>query len=236
MLAMMHPFTAPTMMDHMMADMIYHTTHHDRHPRVQEGDDAYSLTIAAPGVRASDVEVTIDEGVLKVAGQTNTRVTETEISLPHNADADQVSVGCVDGLITVTMPKLMPPAPTNITVDTSPPSMSEGTPHYTLTLSAPGLAANDIVVQAKHEAGSLLKINGETKRTGARLDRTFRLPRDADADLTQASHVDGLLTLSVPKKAVTAQRIPIKAASDTPPNHQEGQDSGNHADDAAMVE
>jgi len=154
-------------------------------------------------------------------------VVNSSISLPHNADADRVSVACIDGLITVTVPKIAPPPPTTITVDPSPPSMSEETPHYTLTVAAPGLAAEDVVIQATYEAGSFLKIKGETKRTGSRLDRTYRLPQDADAELTQASHIDGLLTLCVPKKPVSVRRIPINLQTEAVANAEQPLDPVN---------
>lgn len=47
----------------------------------------------------------------------------------------------------------------------------------------------------------MLKVSGETKRTGSRLaKRSFRLPRDADVANARAMHVDGILTVTIPKK------------------------------------
>jgi len=72
---------------------------------------------------------------------------------------------------------------------------------YTLTLVAAGLAPTDIVLTA---AATLITAKGKTARTGAELDRRLRLPRDADAAAARATCVDGVLTITVPKKAKAA--------------------------------
>merc|ERR1712070_828627 len=74
-----------------------------------------------------------------------------------------------------------------------------------VTLVAAGLAASDLIVSAS--AAGVLKVEGETKRTGSKIARSFKLPRDADASLATACHVDGILTLKVPKKAEAAKQI-----------------------------
>ena len=68
---------------------------------------------------------------------------------------------------------------------------------YKLTLEAPGVAASDLAIVAKD---GVLSISGTAKRTGAKFAKTYRLPRDADATWASAVHVDGLLTISVPKR------------------------------------
>merc|ERR1719152_913220 len=79
---------------------------------------------------------------------------------------------------------------------------------YKLTLVAAGLSPADLSIRV--ERGHVLKVTGETQRTGARVARTFRLPRDADEAAAHAAHVDGILTLTVPKKiSPEAKRIAI---------------------------
>merc|ERR1719465_335685 len=45
------------------------------------------------------------------------------------------------------------------------------------------------------------------KRTGAHLKRKFRMPRDADTPGASACSVDGILTISVPKRPKAAPRV-----------------------------
>merc|ERR1719502_2322088 len=75
---------------------------------------------------------------------------------------------------------------------------------YKVTLVAAGLAASDMEVVA--EQCGVLRVKGETARTGASIARSFQLPRDADAQRATASHVDGILTLTVPKKSEQVKR------------------------------
>jgi len=81
---------------------------------------------------------------------------------------------------------------------------------YTFTLNAAGVRPADISVTIDD---TLMAIKGETKTTGARLQHFFRLPRDADAEKTNASSVDGLLTVSVPKKVLVTVDIPIEGGA-----------------------
>ena len=89
---------------------------------------------------------------------------------------------------------------------------------YTFTLVAAGFAAADLVLSVD---GGLIKVKGQSARTGARLERHVQLPRDADATAAHASHVDGILTVSVPKKdAAEPRRVPVNAEAST--NEEQG--------------
>ena len=62
----------------------------------------------------------------------------------------------------------------------------------------------------------VIKVDGETAKTGARVHKNVRLPRDADHRAASASHVDGLFTVAVPKKAAAEAKkeIVVDAATD----------------------
>merc|ERR1719231_425425 len=80
------------------------------------------------------------------------------------------------------------------------------TPRYELTLPAPGVSACDLLVVADDQ---VLKVSGETRRTGASVLKSARMPRDADPTGATATHVDGVLTVSIPKKPVAEPRTLI---------------------------
>lgn len=99
---------------------------------------------------------------------------------------------------------------------------------YTLTLVAPGLAPTDLDITI--DDSNVLKVDGENARTGASIERSVRLPRDADGAGARASHVDGILTLTVPKKLAESKLITVNVPSPaTMAIDKEAQDAGARA-------
>lgn len=222
MMLAMNPF-APTMLDAMMADVLDVApvfSSRNAPPRISVNEDgAYALIIEAPGVATADLKVRVENGALKIDGETRSRahthVVHWTTSLPKDADVEQATVSHIDGIVKVTLPKLMPAEPIVIAVsgdaEETPSDESDATPPaYTLTLAAAGVKATDLEVVAKPDDG-VLSVRGKTARTGARLSKSFRLPADADATRASATHVDGLLTLVVPKKPATTLELEAQA-------------------------
>ena len=58
--------------------------------------------------------------------------------------------------------------------------------------------------------------SGKTERTGARVERAYTLPRDADAEHVSASHVDGILTLIIPRKCASVHKTHIAVNAPKP--------------------
>jgi HSP20 family protein len=97
---------------------------------------------------------------------------------------------------------------------------------YEITVELPGVKADDIDVGVhdgtltiKGEKRSEQKEEGRTwyftERTFGSFLRSFRLPADADADKISADHQDGLLTITIPKKApeiAAGKKIKVKSA------------------------
>ena len=94
---------------------------------------------------------------------------------------------------------------------------------YRIAMELPGVAEEDIhlsvddgVVTVKGEKKASREEKGESwyfsERQFGSFSRSFRLPQDADASAVKAEMKDGLLTVTVPKKALEAPkstRIPI---------------------------
>ena len=222
MLSIMSPLAPMRMFDAVMADVLS-----DAHcariaheaPHLSEHDDKYVVHVEAPGVAAADLMVETRSGKMSIRGETNSaghrRFVNYSIALPQDADADHAHAEHADGLITVTVPKKEAKA-TLIAVsaadaertDEEEEDASESRP-YKLTLVAAGVAPADLALHVEH---GVLEVKGETKRTGACLNRSFRLPRDADTANARAEHIDGILTVTIPKKlAVEAKRIKLIA-------------------------
>merc|ERR1712146_390348 len=84
-------------------------------PRLEEKDDSFALTVAAPGVKADNLKVTIEHDVhssrdsIKVVGETSssshTHFVNWTSSLPRNADGAKATAEAIDGIVMVSIPK-----------------------------------------------------------------------------------------------------------------------------------
>lgn len=83
---------------------------------------------------------------------------------------------------------------------------------YRITVELPGVEEKDIdvtvqegMITVKGEKSSSREDKGDTwffsERQYGAFSRTFRVPNDAQADKVEADLKDGVLTLSIPKKA-----------------------------------
>jgi HSP20 family protein len=99
---------------------------------VHENDQAYVVTAAVPGLGADDLNITLHEGTLTIAGEftapqadDNTRVLLNErdygkfsrsIKLPQVIDVEAVEATYDNGILTLTLPKLPNAQPRQIPV------------------------------------------------------------------------------------------------------------------------
>ena len=84
--------------------------------RTAAGPSDYRLTLALPGMRPADLKLTVEDGVLSIAGETKTghqhlRVARRE-RLPHDADVAAAIAVAEHGILTVVLPKREPSTPT----------------------------------------------------------------------------------------------------------------------------
>lgn len=189
-------------------------------PRITDAADKMTISITAPGVSPADLTIeALDGPRIKVRGHTkveaHSHVVDYTVQLPADADAANASAEAADGLITVSVPKKAAPEPARLPVHTISQPMPDAEqggdadqdkqPPYSLTVAAAGIAASDLTlsVEAANNigGGSVLKVAGSSTKTGAYLDRLYRLPKDAETEKAHASHVDGLLTVLIPRKA-----------------------------------
>jgi len=187
-------------------------------PRLSSTADAHTVSLVAPGLAPSDVIIEAHpDGRLTIRGENmNKRKLDWSIALPLDADTEEASAEVADGLITVSV-KRVKPETAEIDVSTEPVTDEEDE-SYTFSLVAAGFAAADLALSVD---GGLIKVKGESARTGALLERHVRLPRDAEATAAHASHVDGILTVSVPKKAAAQpRRVPVNAEASS--NEEQG--------------
>jgi HSP20 family protein len=109
----------------------------DWHPLVDisETDEEYRVHAELPGVDKEDIKVSVDDGVLTVQGSREIKKEEEDkerkfhriersygsfsrsFSLPDNADLENISADCKDGVLDVGIPKLQEPKKRGIEVD-----------------------------------------------------------------------------------------------------------------------
>lgn len=206
-------------------------------PRITKSPDgSYAFALQAPGVAPSDLTIEVhelSEGapriVLRGATKSNAglvRRLDYSLALPQDANLDKVTAQAADGLITVRMPKTADAGVMHIAPSATP--VDDKVEHYKLTILAPGIASNDLDISVER---GVLKVRGQSKRTGATLDRAYKLPRNADLASAHATHLDGLLTITAAKKnPAAARRIPVNEPQAVSAAESTEQDVAGHCE------
>ena len=85
---------------------------------ITKHDQAYRMEVELPGVKKSDIELTVDEGVLTITGEKKRRFKDTNdswtersygtferrIALPKHVDSDKVEADFEDGVLLISLP------------------------------------------------------------------------------------------------------------------------------------
>jgi HSP20 family protein len=102
---------------------------------VVETDDDLMVKATLPGIKAEDVDITIDNGMLTIQGEAQEEHTEEgeryhlrerrygafcrSVALPVGVDADKAKAEFENGVLTLTLPKTEEAKPKRITVKSS---------------------------------------------------------------------------------------------------------------------
>lgn len=100
---------------------------------VREEENRYVIHIDVPGVNPEDVEITTENGTLRLRGERHSEVTEAreqyqrverlfgrfqrQFTLPEAADTDGIEATCKNGVLEVVIPKQARVQPRRIPVD-----------------------------------------------------------------------------------------------------------------------
>jgi HSP20 family protein len=91
---------------------------------ITEHEDRVELSIDVPGVKASDLNVNVENRVLTVSGsrtvqfgiRSNALKFSRQFALDATVDADRLSANLVDGVLTITAPKIEKLGPLEVTI------------------------------------------------------------------------------------------------------------------------
>ncbi|KAI5077401.1 hypothetical protein GOP47_0007874 [Adiantum capillus-veneris] len=103
---------------------------------VKEYPNSYVFIADMPGLKSSDIKVSVESGnVLLLSGERKKEEEPADVkvkylsmerrtlkfmrkfTLPSDANVENISAACQDGVLTVTVPKIPPPAPRVISVN-----------------------------------------------------------------------------------------------------------------------
>ena len=109
---------------------------------VTEGDEAFTVKAAVPGMNVDDLDITITDNVLVIKGETEAEETREEekvhlrerrygsfmrsISLPVPVEANQVKASYESGILTLNIPKAEVVKPKRISVKVGNGTVVEG--------------------------------------------------------------------------------------------------------------
>jgi HSP20 family protein len=101
---------------------------------IKEEQESYVIHADLPGVKAKDIEVTMENGILTLKGERSSDTDETHkgyrrvervrgtfyrrFSLPDTADTDKIQANSKDGVLEIIVPKHEKVQPRRITVNT----------------------------------------------------------------------------------------------------------------------
>ncbi len=99
---------------------------------ISETAGEYRLSVELPAVKREDVKVSVDQGVLSIAGERHQEAVEGEVSqrrverrygsfkrdfnLPENVDENAIRADYKDGILSLVIPKVAKPEPRAIEV------------------------------------------------------------------------------------------------------------------------
>ncbi|MDQ6932730.1 MAG: Hsp20/alpha crystallin family protein [Candidatus Eremiobacteraeota bacterium] len=78
---------------------------------ISRTDQGYEVEIPVPGYKPDQIEVTLDNGVLQVAGKNDRRTFTRSLALPEEIDSENIEANVEHGLLTIRMnlsPKAQP--------------------------------------------------------------------------------------------------------------------------------
>lgn len=109
---------APSLFNRLIGALDEGATSFHRHLEADETDEAYSFSIALPGYKRGEIEVTVSQDAhLSIVASKAARQSVTRcLSLPSDADAEKVSAKLEDGVLYIVAPKRATAKPRKVEV------------------------------------------------------------------------------------------------------------------------
>ena len=126
--------------------------HQGRQVNISDHGDKVELSIDVPGIKASNLKVAVEDGVLTISGTRDDTSFSRQFQLDRTVDVAKLAANLADGVLTITAPKIEEPAPIQITI-TEEPSVetSEETLETEAEITVETVAAEDDDAQEDEE-------------------------------------------------------------------------------------
>lgn len=95
-------------------------TRQDRQVNIRDHGDNVELTIDVPGIKASNLNVAVEDRVLTISGTRDDSSFSRQFQLDKTVDIEHLKANLADGVLTITAAKVQEPAPINITITEEP--------------------------------------------------------------------------------------------------------------------
>lgn len=86
---------------------------------INRTDNGYAVELPVAGYKPDEIEITVENGLLSVAGKTEKRSFTRSFLLPDEIDADNIEAKVEHGMLTLTLSLLPKAQPKKISVKTS---------------------------------------------------------------------------------------------------------------------
>lgn len=232
---------------------------------LQDNDEALQVALDVPGVKAGDIEVTVEgiqDEVLVVRGKRNVgkgeeaRKFSKSISLDSRSDTNQISADLENGVLLVTVPRLaiertesVQKIAVNKVSDDEFVASSEGANSFPfeVELDVPGVSASNIDIAIKGNREKTLTISA-VRELGKDIDGNSRkketLKRYILDDIVDTSNIvaslsNGVLKVTAPANATKSEEVVRKISvnkSSGSPEDEESSQSVNVANDNKIVD
>jgi len=172
-----------------------------RDVRVEETKRGYLITASAPGVKASDVEATVEtDASANAALRVKVNGKNYDLALPMKYLDTSVApkASCIDGVLRVAILKKTPSTfeiPVSDEYVDSDMHVDDDT--SSITLRVPGFGARDITVTL-HKPEDVLTVKGQSKHGFGTFTKTFKnLPAAIETQHISAACAHGILTIKL---------------------------------------
>ena len=86
---------------------------------INKTDSGYFVEVPVPGYKPDEIDITVENGVLSVAGKTEKRSFARSFLIPDDVDADNITATVEHGMLGLTLHLLPKAQPKKITIKTS---------------------------------------------------------------------------------------------------------------------
>lgn len=83
---------------------------------VSRTERGYAVEVRLPGFNASQVEITLKDGIISINGKNDRRNFSRSFSVPEDVDPERIEAQVADGMLTITLERRLPAQPRKINV------------------------------------------------------------------------------------------------------------------------